>query len=329
MEKKEFAKETIKTLKANGVNWPCLVNTSKFIDKVERQLAAQQETNLYDFEDIANMIMFEVVQKNTILSLGKMIKKILQDYGNIKKPSSPKWQILPNQSSDDDGTGAEDVDHDMGTVCGPDIGAGSDAHIAILDVGSVFGADDADILECSLAGCGIEDTCTTRDEKAPQHDHTENKVKKSRAKVLEWLKVKGYTLDTSNRKLGVKRSSEDIRVSFNASRKQSKRDWELPEVDHRGTLYVQRAETDYTESFGREHEHNEIQCEGWFGTNITSKTIAKAVTGTPFCIVEGTGQLASELMKRYGHRSETWVSVGYTSDMRSQNHDCFRKSLEK
>ena len=68
MEKKEFAKETIKTLKANGVNWPCLVNTSKFIDKVERQLAAQQETNLYDFEDIANMIMFEVVQKNRSLT---------------------------------------------------------------------------------------------------------------------------------------------------------------------------------------------------------------------------------------------------------------------
>ena len=328
MNKKEFATAAIATLKAHNVNWSFLRSEQDFIRKVEHQLAAQQETNLYDFEDIVNAILFEVIQKETVLPMGKMIKKILVDHGNYRSRISPEFTELFNQSSDDDGTGAEDVQNDMSVVCGPDIGAGSDAHIAMLDIGTVFGESAKDVFECAVAGCSIADTCEDRAPEAPQHSHTTDTVKKTRSKLIEWLGARGYTLDTSNRRLGTKGSNEEFRVSFNASRKQSDRNWDLPNVDHRGTSYTDATKVDYSVSYAREHEHNSIACEGWFGTATTAKQVAKAHTDALHCLVEGTGESASSICRRAGYRSETWVAMGHNVDTRATRPECFLTSEE-
>jgi hypothetical protein len=328
MNKKEFATAAIATLKAHNVNWSFLNSEQKFIRKVEHQLAVQQETNLFDFEDIVNTIMFKVVQQNTVLPLGSMIKKILLDHGNFKSRTSPEFTELFNQSSDDDGTGAEDIQNDMGVICGPDIGAGSDAHIALLDIGTVFGEGAKDVFECAMSGCSIADTCEERAPEAPQHWHTIDTVKKTRAKLIEWLGDKGYTLDTSNRRLGTKSSNEDFVVTFNASRKQSVRNWDLPSVDHRSTKYTDIPKVDYEVSYSRDHEHNSVQCEGWFGTATTTKQIAKAFTDALHCLIEGTGESVSTICRKAGYRSETWVATGFNLDTRATRPGCFLTEKE-
>ena len=229
-------KQAIEIFKSKGIKWKELRSADEFYNKIQKQLFAQQETNLFDVCDMVNMLLFEVCAHGNYAKLGSSIKRILERRGELKDQNSPNFENLMGASNDDDQAPAEDVMNDMGSVAGPDMGPGSDMHIASMDALDQHGWIGQAIFEFSLAGESQEDI-------AEAVDQTVDIVKKQKQKVVRMLRNGEYTLDGTNRRLGTGRVFDASKSFFPASRNQESRNWDLPEVDHRSTRYVDASTT--------------------------------------------------------------------------------------
>lgn len=226
-------KQAIEIFKANGIKWKELRSADGFYNKIQKQLWAQQESNLFDVCDMVNMLLYDVCVHGNYAKLGSAIKRILERRGQLKTEGSPKFEVLMGSSNEDDQAPAEEVVNDMGSVCGPDMGPGSDMHIAHMDLLEQQGQLAQDVFECSLAGETMNDI-------AEAHDIHISKVKRVKHNVVGFLKRHEYTLDGTNRRLGTGRVFDSSRTFFPASYGQLRYagDAEMPEVDHRNTSYV-------------------------------------------------------------------------------------------
>ncbi len=229
-------KQAIEIFKSKGIKWKELRSADEFYNKIQKQLFAQQETNLFDVCDMVNMLLFEVCAHGNYAKLGSSIKRILEDRGELKDQNSPNFENLMGASNDDDQAPAEDVMNDMGSVAGPDMGPGSDMHIAAMDLLEKEGQLGQDIFEFSLAGESIKSISEATGK-------TEDVVKKAKQRVIRHLKNAEHTLDGTNRRLGTGKVYDAGKTFFPASRNQESRNWDLPEVDHRNTTYVDESMT--------------------------------------------------------------------------------------
>ena len=228
--------QAIDIFKSKGIKWKELRSADEFYNKIQKQLFAQQETNLFDVCDMVNMLLFEVCAHGNYAKLGSSIKRILDDRGEHKDQNSPSFENLMGSSNDDDQAPAEDVMNDMGSVAGPDMGPGSDMHIASMDLLEQQGQMGQDIFEFSLAGESVKDM-------AEATGKTEDVVKKAKQRIIRHLKKAEHTLDGTNRRLGTGKVFDAGKTFFPASRNQESRNWDLPEVDHRNTRYVDASAT--------------------------------------------------------------------------------------
>ena len=232
-------KQAIEIFKQNGILWPELKSPAVFISKIRKQLLAQQEGNLLDVEDVVNQLLYYVCVNGRYASLGKSIKNILVDKGLFKTEDSPKFQVLLGESNDDDLQGSETVVNDMTSVNSRDMGPGSDAHIASIDIENTMGQDYRDVFECMLAG-----------ERENEIGHllglSRDQVKRRKAKIVEFLDKRDYTLAPVNSRLGTNSYRAEMTYDFksNETTKRAVSKMDLPDVDHRSTSYVDRPSPD-------------------------------------------------------------------------------------
>ena len=234
----EMILESVKIFKQNGIMWPELSSAGRFYNKIKKQLQAQQDGNRLGVEDIVNQLLYDVCVNGRYAALGACIKHILTNKGILKTKDSPKFVPLNTLSNDDDLQGEEDVRNDLSVVASPDSGPGSDMHIACLDIEEQLGERALDVFECRLTGA-------MRTEVSEALGYTYTEVRYSEKVVAEFLERGQYTLDGSNRRLGSAKEFQAGKTFFPAERR-TVRMWELPDVDHRGTSYVDPVIVDNT-----------------------------------------------------------------------------------
>lgn len=260
-------KKAIEIFKQNGIMWSELKSPNVFVSKIRKQLLAQQEGILLDVEDVVNALLYYVCVNGRYASLGACIKNLLKDRGLLKNEASPKFQVMLGESNDDDLQGSEPIENDLTPVVSRDIGPGSDAHIACMDVEEVFDEEHRTILECSLAG----------EQEIPIAQLTglhRSQVQRRKNTIKGFLKRKGYTLAPVNTRLGLDSYREEMTYNFKSNCRvqleASRRD--LPEVDHRSTAYTDREVKDLSKPLAPTGD--EIGNEGLgYETNIGIDTL--------------------------------------------------------
>lgn len=234
----EFATRMIPEFKSEGVRWKELSCPKRLCGRICSLLGAGQETNLLDVEDVLIELLWVTKRDGTFRALGEMVTKVIDRHGNRSNEDSPVFTLIAATSNNDDQQGFEDVDHDMSKVVSPDFGPGSDLHIAMLDICERLGDEYGDNFECQIAGASRRDVERDR-------GISYERLRWMETKTAEFLERGEYTLDTTNRRLGSAKEFEAGRVFFKAH-KDVKRTWDLPDVDHRNTRYVEVEEFDNT-----------------------------------------------------------------------------------
>ena len=229
-----WAKET---LWEAGVHWRELQKgPEQFGDEIQGVLNACQETNLIDVEDVALELVRTVQTYGTIRSFTEMVARIVERNSGLRDDVSPRFEEIVGRSNDDDRAGMAKndtaVQNDMASIASPDMGPGSDMHIASMDLLEKQGQLGQDLFEFSLAGESLSDI-------AEIHDIHLSKAKREKQNVVRFLKNGEYTLDGTNRRLGTGRVFDAGKSFFPASRNQQERNWNLPEVDHRSTRFIE------------------------------------------------------------------------------------------
>lgn len=234
----EFAANMIPEFHRAGVRWADLRSPVKLCETINFYVSNVQETSLLDIEDVLIELLVRASRHGCKRSLSEMVMEVINRFSKAVKDDSPTFEQLPGTSNDDDRQGQELVEHDMSRVVSPDMGPGSDLHIAILDIQEQLGEDCADNFECQLAGASRRDVERDR-------GYSYMKVRILEEKAAEFLERGEYTLDSTNRRLGAPRKFESGKVFFK-SHKDVVRTWDLPDVDHRSTKYTDISEFDNT-----------------------------------------------------------------------------------
>lgn len=219
----EFAKECISLFRASGVAWPELSSPERLVGKIERQLSKQKLDNLLDVEDILNQLLYDVMVLGRYAKLGSAIKFTLTNTGNAKSDkASPSYKECPELSNDDDLQGLERNPNTMDTFFSRDGFPGSELHLAKLDIEERFGYSYVEVLELKLSG-------ETEKAIAEHMGVSREAIKRAWGKVKSFLRDGGYDMQS------IEDDAEII--SWNKSRKQSERTWDLPLANHRSIYY--------------------------------------------------------------------------------------------
>jgi hypothetical protein len=184
---------------------------------------------------------------------------------------SETFEELYGWSNDDDLQGEEILVNDMGQVVSTDVGPGSDAHIACIDVETVFDEDYRTILECTLAG----------EQEIPISNLTglsRDQVKRRKRKIEDFLARHEYTLAPVNTRLHTVMWFMGQKYSFPSAKKEKERissegghnknEW----VDHRGTSYVDRKAPDFSDPIAPAGDEITNDGQG-YETNIGPDTL--------------------------------------------------------
>ena len=197
----------------------------------------------YDIEDAISDVYVEFVVKKKFRRFSETLIEVLSNKGKIEKDAEGNWlstapemEELWGVSNDDDLQGEEVAYNDMHQVASVEMGPASDAHIASIDIGDVFGQESREIFECLLAG----------ERERPIADLTglsRDQVKRRRRNIEDFLGRHEYTLAPVNNRLGSVLYFHGQKYNFPAER-DSLRKHEAPKlntwVDHRSTSYVDR-----------------------------------------------------------------------------------------
>ena len=218
----DFARKSISVFKRHKMSWPELRSPAVFVHKIERQLEVQKLDNLLDVEDVINQLIYDVVVLGRYAKLGKAVKFVLSNTGNIKTDQKcPTYTEPDGKSNNDDLQGGENVPNKIDCFLGSEIVPGSDTHVACIDIEEVFGKEARELFELKLAGTTNDTICSH--------------LNLSRSHVVRlWSKMKSY----------IRKNEYDIgsvveskhKSNWNKSRHQSQRTWELPKVDHRNII---------------------------------------------------------------------------------------------
>lgn len=133
----------------------------------------------------------------------------------------PNFIDLPDSSNDDDLQGSERNPNNLDGFSYIDFSPGSDVHVASLDIEEKFGRSASEIFELKLAG-------HSEREIAKFIGSNRETVKRLWSKLKDFLNENGYEFDELF--VGYPISS------WNKSRKQSDRNWVLPESNHRSII---------------------------------------------------------------------------------------------
>ena len=234
----EWAK---KQLWEAGVHWKELQQgADQFASEVQNVVSSCQQDNLMDVEDVLVDLVSTVTKYGTIRSFEQMIARVIERTSGLRSDASPSWENLIGKSNNDDRAGKAKndtvVQNDMASVVAPDMGPGSDMHIAAMDILEEYGQIGQDVFEFSLGG-------ETQESVAEARGLNRQQVKRIKSKIVRFLKEGEYTLDGTNRRLGTGKAFDSSKSFFPASPDQKKRNWELPEVDHRSTNFVEGSGT--------------------------------------------------------------------------------------
>jgi len=218
----QFAKDCIPLFKNSGVKWPELSSPERVVRKIQRQLASQKLDNLLDVEDILNQLLYDVMVLGRYAKMGNAIKFILTNTGNSNtNKEKPIFVDLPESSNDDDLQGSESDPNNLDRFSYVDISPGSDLHVASIDIEDKFGEDASNVFDLKLAGHSEREIA--------KHIGTNREtIKRLWSKLKDFLNENGYEFDELA--IGYPISS------WNKSRKQSERNWDLPNSNHRSII---------------------------------------------------------------------------------------------
>lgn len=255
----------------------CHMTPRKVIMDLQLVLDAQCSDPMYDIDDALSDVYIRFCIKKEIRAFTTLLTSILNkkglsykdEDGNFK-PMSETFEELCGWSNDDDLQGEEILVNDMSQVVSTDVGPGSDAHIACMDVETVFDEDHRTILECTLAG----------EQEIPVSDLTglsRDQVKRRKRNIEDFLARHEYTLAPVNTRLhavmwfmGQKYSFTSDKRTERTIRKDgyNKNEW----VDHRGTSCVDRKAPDFSKPIAPAGD--EITNDGLgYETNIGPDTL--------------------------------------------------------
>lgn len=224
----------------------CKLTPHRLVQRLETILAMYCNDASYDIEDAIADIYIEFVIRKQFRRFTETLMKVLENQGKIDKTEDGDWEStaptmeeLWGVSNDDDLQGEEIAYNDMHQVASVEMGPASDAHIASIDIGDVFGQENRDIFECLLAG----------EKELPIGNLTglsRQQVMRRRRTIEEFLAKNEYTLAPVNNRLGAVLYFHGQKYSFPAEKQtqkliradggHNKNTW----VDHRGTSYVDR-----------------------------------------------------------------------------------------
>jgi len=230
----------------------CKITARRLIQRFQKILDSKCADASYGVDDALNDVYIEFVIKKRFRPFTKTLVEVLSNQGRIEKDDDGTWgSTLPDmeevwgKSNDDDLQGEEITANNMSSVVSVDIGPGSDAHIASIDIGDLFGEDYRTIFECLMAG----------EQEIPISNLTglsRDQVKYRRRSIERYCRRMEHTLAPVNIRLGSIMWFMGHQYSFPSARKQQERiaqsgghntnDW----VDHRGTYYSDSEKPDFT-----------------------------------------------------------------------------------
>ncbi len=218
----DFAAQCIPHFRGAGVMWPELSSPERLVRRIERQLGGQKLDNLLDVEDILNQLLYDVLCLGRYAKLGNAVKFILTNTGNAKYHSSPDFIDFPDTSNNDDLQGTENNPNDLDGFQSSDHFPGDESHIAAIDIHSKFGDNAKDLFDLKVAG-------TTEVEIAQFLGISRESVKRLWSKLKAFIADNGYNIRSS--------FIQNQTTSWNKSRKQQSRTWDLPDSNHRSIFY--------------------------------------------------------------------------------------------
>lgn len=224
----------------------CKLTPRRVVQRLQTILSMYCNDASYDVEDAISDVYVEFVIKKQFRRFTETLMKVLENQGRIDKTEDGDWEStaptmeeLWGVSNDDDLQGEEITYNDMHQVASVEMGPASDAHIASIDIGEVFGQESREIFECLLAG----------EKELPIADLTglsRDQVKRRRRNIEDFLGRHEYTLAPVNNRLGAVLYFHGQKYSFPAEKQtqkliradggHNKNTW----VDHRSTSYVDR-----------------------------------------------------------------------------------------
>ena len=230
----------------------CQMTPRLVIMKLQKVIDAQCSDPMYDIDDALSDVylyfcIYKKIRAFTTLLTDVLEKKGLtykDEDGNFK-PNRPEIEELWGSSNDDDLQGEEILVNDMSQIVSTDIGPGSDAHIACMDVETVFDKDHRTILECTLAG----------EQELPVADLTglsRQQVMRRKRSIEEYLARHEYTLAPVNTRLGAVMYFMGQRYSFPSDKRTAEMIRKVGHnintwTDHRSTKYTDKSAPDFSE----------------------------------------------------------------------------------
>ena len=245
------------------------------IKKLQEILDTHCKDYSYDVEDAISDIYVEFVIKRQFRKFSETLIKVLENRGKIEKDDEGNWKSTAPEmeeifgtSNDDDLQGEEITANDMHKIASVEMGPGSDAHIAAIDIEDHFGSESREIFECLLGGA-------TELEIADLTGLSRDQVKRRRRNIESFLARHEYTLAPVNCKLGSIMYFRGQKYSFPAA-KDSLRKHELPVLNwwvcHRGITYTDRKVKDLSKPLAPTGD--KIRNEGLgYETNIGVDTL--------------------------------------------------------
>ena len=293
------------------------------------QLYAQQIDPVFDIEDVLNSLLYDRVVEGNTRSIQSYTSWFLQRAGNHKSYANHNAQReeIPGEIPEDD---AEEQDpHDMQRVACPSPEAGSDMHIALMDVREHLGDKYVDVMECKLAGVAVSDIALPRVAGTDENFDSYDKAERAVTKVNDFLRSGGYHLDTANRRLGCNSPIGQKETFFPAEN--SRNDLvhnRNDEVDHRCHYDGRYYRADYNVSYSRDSEHSITPLNGELVTKYVSGQVPKVTCPKygEIIKIEITNQTANQYLTRCGTKGLTLVAPGFQEDKRKGIDSLSKKS---
>ena len=283
------------------------------------QLYAQQIDPVYDIEDVLNSLLYDRVVEGNTRSIQSYTSWFLQRASNHKSYANHNAQReeIPGEIPEDD---AEDQDpHDMQRVACPSPEAGSDMHIALMDVREHLGDKYADVMECKLAGASVPNIARPRVAGTDDNFDSYDKAERAVTKVNDFLRSGGYHLDTANRRLGCNSPIGQKETFFPADREHGEVVYNVNnDVDHRCHYEGRYYRADYGVSYSRDSEHSLTPLNGELVTKYVSGQVPKVTCPKygEIIKIEITNQTANQYLTRCGMKGMTLVAPGFQEDKR-------------
>ena len=292
-------------------------------------LRMQQVEPLFDIEDILNAMLTERLMNGNTRNPKSFVSWFLEREGNHVSYAghNARRQEIPGEIPEDDED--EQDPHDMRMIACPSPEAGSDMHIALMDVREHLGDKYADVMECKLAGVSVPNIARPRVAGTDDNFDSYDKAERAVTKVNDFLRSGGYHLDTANRRLGCNSPVGQRETFFPADREHGEvLHNQNSEVDHRCHYEGEPFRADYDVSYSRDSEHSITPLNGELVTKYVSGQVPKVTCPKygEIIKIEITNHTANQYLTRCGTKGLTLVAPGFQEDKRKGLDSLSQKS---